>query len=157
MGESAKFHFKLQPLLNKERIYEEECVGRLRAVQVTLREESIELENLNKRKLIGQSDLASRKREEITSTELTTYEDYFVNLVVSMDVRKSRIQEISNEVNIVQEELIEIVKKRKALEKLRDRWEEEYSNYLEALSNKEMDDIAMTKFNNKLVAENDQG
>lgn len=157
MGESAKFHFKLQPLLNKERIYEEECVGRLRAVQVTLREESIELENLNKRKLIGQSDLASRKREEITSTELATYEDYFVNLAVSMNVSKSRIQEISNEVNIVQEELIEIVKKRKALEKLRDRWEEEYSNYLEALANKEMDDIAMTKFNNKLVAENDQG
>lgn len=157
MGESAKFHFKLQPLLNKERIYEEECVGRLRTVQGTLREKSIELENLNKRKLIGQSDLASRKREEITSTELTTYEDYFVNLVVSMNVSKSRIQEISNEVNIVQEELIEIVKKRKALEKLRDRWEEEYSNYLEALANKEMDDIAMTKFNNKLVAENDQG
>ncbi|MGR3292810.1 MAG: flagellar export protein FliJ [Candidatus Scalindua sp.] len=157
MGESAKFHFKLQPLLNKERIYEEECVSRLRAVQGTLLGENIELENLKKRKRMSQSGLASRKREEITSKELTTYEDYFVNLAVSMDVSKSRMQEISNELNIVQEELIGIVKKRKALEKLRDRWEEEYSNYLEALSNKEMDDIAMTKFNNKLVAENDQG
>lgn len=157
MGESAKFHFKLQPLLNKERIYEEECVGRLRAVQGTLLGQNIELENLKKRKRMSQSDLASRKREGITSKELTIYEDYFVNLAVSMDVSKSRIQEISNELNIVRDELIEIVKKRKALEKLRDRWEEEYSNYLEALSNKEMDDIAMTKFNNKLVAENDQG
>ena len=42
--------------------------------------------------------------------------------------------------------MIKIVKKRKALEKLRDRWEEEHKSYLSSMSNKEMDDIAMTKF-----------
>jgi len=156
MGESAKFHFKLQPLLNKERIYEEECIGRLRTVQGTLQNEKKELENLKKRKLTSQSELASRKRQKITSEELTTYEDYFVSLAVSMDTSKTRIQEISTEMSTVQEELIEIVKKRKALEKLRDRWEEEHKNYLEYLSNKEMDDIGMIKFNNKLVVENGQ-
>ncbi len=156
MGESAKFHFKLQPLLNKERIYEEECVVRLRAVQGTLLNGKQELENLKKRKLTSQSELASRKRQNITSEELTTYEDYFVSLAVSMDTSKTRIQEISTEMSTVQEELIEIVKKRKALEKLRDRWEEEHKNYLELLSNKEMDDIGMIKFNNKLVVENGQ-
>ena len=88
--------------------------------------------------------------------ELTAYEDYFVNLAVSMDTSKSRIQEILTELNTVQEELIEIVKRRKGLEKLRDRWEEEHRNYLEQLSNKEMDDIGMIKFNNKLVVENGQ-
>jgi len=157
MGESTKFHFKLQPLLNKERIYEEECVGRLRVVQGTLLNEKIELGNLKKRKVASQSELASRKREEITSNELMAYEDYFVSLGSSIDAGKSRIQEISTVLNTVQEELIKIVKKRKALEKLRDRWEEEHRNYLELMSNKEMDDIAMTKFNNKLVMENDQG
>lgn len=157
MGENAKFHFKLQPLLNKERIYEEECVGRLRAVQGIFLKEKTELEDLENRKLTSQSELTSRQRKEITSRELATYEDYFINLAVSMGASKSRIQKISTELNTVQEELIGIVKKRKALEKLRARWEEEHNNYLELLSNKEMDDIAMTKFNNKLVTENDQG
>ena len=156
MGESAKFHFKLQPLLNKERIYEEECVVRLRAVQEILLNEKVELENLKKSKLTSQSELASKKKQDITSTELTTYEDYFVNLSVCMEVSKSRIQEVSIKVNVVQEELIGIVKKRKGLEKLRDKWEEEHKEYMEHLSNKEMDDIGMIKFNNKLVVENGQ-
>ena len=43
---------------------------------------------------------------------------------------KSRIQEVSKELNTVQDELIKIVKKRKALEKLRDRWEDENKSYL---------------------------
>lgn len=156
MGESAKFHFKLQPLLNKERIYEEQCVVRLRAVQEILLNEKVELENLKKSKLTSQSELASKKKQDITSTELTTYEDYFVNLSVCMEVSKSRIQEVSIKVNVVQEELIGIVKKRKGLEKLRDKWEEEHKEYMEHLSNKEMDDIGMIKFNNKLVVENGQ-
>lgn len=156
MGESAKFHFKLQPLLNKERIYEEECVVRLRAVQEILLNEKVELENLKKSKLTSQSELASKKKQDITSTELTTYEDYFVNLSVCMEASKSRIQEVSIKVNVVQEELIGIVKKRKGLEKLRDKWEEEHKEYMEHLSNKEMDDIGMIKFNNKLVVENGQ-
>ncbi len=156
MGKNAKFYFKLQPLLNKERIYEEECIVRLREVQGTLLNEKNKLENLKKRKLTSQSELESRKRQNITSGELTTYEDYFVSLAVSMDTSKVRMQEISTKLNTVQEELIEIVKKRKALEKLRDRWEEEHRDHLECLSNKEMDDIAMIKFNNKPVVENAQ-
>ena len=64
-------------------------------------------------------------------------------------------EEISNELNVVQDELFKIVKRRKALEKLLYRWEVEHKSHLEFLSNKEMDDIAMTKFNNKLVVDND--
>ena len=154
MGESIRFHFKLQPLLNKERIFEEECAGRLRVVQVALNNEKAELENLKRRRLNSQRELTSRKRQKIAPKELAAYEDYFVNLAFSMDVSKSRIEEISVERNTVQEELIAIVKKRKGLEKLRDRWDEEHRNYLEHLSNKEMDDIGMIKFNNKLVVEN---
>ncbi len=150
-----KFHFKLQPLLNKELIYEDECIGRLRVIQDRFLNEKIKLENLKKSKLASQSELESKKKEEITSEELRTYEDYFSKLGSSINVSKSGIQEISKELNTVQDELIKIVKKRKALEKLRDRWEEEYKSYLAFMSNKEMDDIAMTKFINNLVAGND--
>jgi flagellar export protein FliJ len=156
MGQNAKFHFKLQPLLNKERIYEEECVGRLRDVQGVFLNEKSELENLKKSKLDSQSTLSSIRNHILTSGELRTYEDYFLNIGCRIDASKSRIQELSTALNTVQEELMEIIKKRKGLEKLRDRWEEEYRIELELVLNKEMDDIAMTKFSNKLVTENDQ-
>jgi flagellar export protein FliJ len=142
-------------LLNKERIYEDECIGRLRAIQDIFLKENTKLEKLKKSTLVSQSELNSKKQQEITAEELRTYEGYFLKLGSSIEASKFRIQEISKELNTVQDELIKIVKKRKGLEKLRDKWEEEHKNYLELMSNKEMDDIAMTKFTNKLVTEND--
>ncbi|MFV1974591.1 MAG: flagellar export protein FliJ [Candidatus Scalindua sp.] len=150
-----KFHFRLQPLLNKERIYEDECVGRLRVIQDTFLNEKNKLENLKKSRLVSQSELNAKKKQEIIPEELRTYECFFLKLDSRINAGKSRIQAVSKELNTVQDELIKIVKKRKALEKLRDRWEEENKSYLAFMSNKEMDDIAMTKFINKLVTEND--
>ena len=150
-----KFHFKLQPLLNKELIHEDECAGRLRAIQDKLLKEEAKLRNLEKQKIICQNDLSSKKQNDIAPVELRTYEEYFLRLGSEADTGNIRLQEITKEFRVIQEELAMIVKKRKALEKLRDKWEEEYKDYLESLSNKEMDDIAMTKFANKLVAKND--
>jgi len=150
-----RFHFKLQPLLNKELIYENECIGRLRTIQDKLLKEEDKLRNLKNQKKICQSDLSSKKLNDITSAELMAYEEYFLRLGSDANSGRIRLQEVTKEFRIVQEELAKIVKKRKALEKLRDRWEEEYKDYLASLSNKEMDDIAMTKFANKLVAKND--
>ncbi len=150
-----KFHFKLQPLLNKELIYENECIGRLRIVQDKLLKEEDKLRNLKNQKIICQNDLRSKKLHDIASVELRTYEEYFLKLGSEINSGNIKLQEMAKELRIVQEELAKIVKKRKALEKLRDRWEEEYKDYLVSLSNKEMDDIAMTRFANKLVAKND--
>ena len=150
-----KFHFKLQPLLSKELIYENECIGRLRIVQDKLLKEEDKLRNLKNQKIICQNDLRSKKLHDIASVELRTYEEYFLKLGSEINSGNIKLQEMTKELRIVQEELAKIVKKRKALEKLRDRWEEEYKDYLVSLSNKEMDDIAMTKFTNKLVAKND--
>jgi flagellar export protein FliJ len=150
-----KFHFKLQPLLNKELIYENECIGRLRAIQDKLLKEEDKLRNLKNQKIICQNDLSSKKLNDITPVELRTYEEYFLRLGSEVNSGSIKLQEMTKEFRVVQEELAKIVKKRKALEKLRDKWEEEYKDYLVSLSNKEMDDIAMTKFTNKLVAKND--
>lgn len=150
-----KFHFKLQPLLNKELIYENECIGRLRIIQDKLLKEEDKLRNLKNQKIICQNDLRSKKLHDIASVELRTYEEYFLKLGSEINSSNIKLQEMTKELRIVQEELAKIVKKRKALEKLRDRWGEEYKDYLVSLSNKEMDEIAMTKFTNKLVAKND--
>ncbi len=151
-----KFHFKLQPLLNKELIHEDECAGRLRAIQGKRLKEEDKLKNLEKQKIICRSDLGTKKLNDIAPVELRAYEEYFLRLGSEADTGNIRLQEITKEFRVVQEELAMIVKKRKALEKLRDKWEEEYKDYLISLSNKEMDDIAMTKFANKLVAKNEK-
>ncbi len=150
-----KFHFKLQPLLSKERIYEDECVGRLRIVQDKLRHKEDKIENLKRCRIVSENELQSKKNYEISSDELRAYECYFLKLISDIATCNSKKQEILKELSAVQDELFKIIKRRKALEKLRDRWETEQKINLEILSNKEMDDIAMTKFTNKLVVDND--
>ena len=150
-----KFHFKLQPLLNKERIYEDECVGRLRIIQDKLKNEEDKIENLKRCRIASENELKSKKKHEISSDELRAYECYFAKLISGIDACEAKKQEISKELIAVQDELFKIIKRRKALEKLMDRWEIEHKNHLAFLSNKEMDDIAMTKFTNKLVVDND--
>ncbi len=149
------FHFKLQPLLNKERIYENECVGKLATIQEKFVDENDKLETLRKRKVTCQGDLELKKQHYIAPDELRAYEEYFMTLGSNINAGNLRLKELADELRTVQEELGKRVKKRKALEKLRDRWEEEYKSYLVSMSNIEMDDIAMTKFINELVAKND--
>ncbi|MEE8383181.1 MAG: flagellar export protein FliJ [Thermodesulfobacteriota bacterium] len=151
-----KFHFKLQPLLNRELIYESECVGRMRAIQDKYLKEEDKLKNLGNQKILCQNDLSSKKQHDISPVELRAYEEYFLKLDSDSNSSNIKMQEMTKEYRTAQDELVKIVKKRKALEKLRDKWEEEYKDYLESLSNKEMDDIAMTKFANKLVAKNEK-
>lgn len=150
-----KFYFKLQPLLNKELIYENECIGRLRIIRDNILIEDDKLRNLKKQKITSQSELKSKKLHDIASVELRAYEEYFLKLGSDINTCNIRLLEITKKLRIVQEELAKIVKRRKALEKLSDRWEKEYKDYLVSLSNKEMDDIAMTKFTNKVVVKND--
>ena len=117
--------------------------------------EEDKLRNLKNQKIICQNNLSSKKLNDIAPVELRTYEEYFLRLDSEVNSGNIKLQEMTKDFRVVQEELAKIVKKRKALEKLRDKWEEEYKDYLISLSNKEMDDIAMTKFANKLVVKND--
>ncbi len=149
------FYFRLQPLLNKEHIYENECIGRLRIVQDKIRHEEDKIKELERCKKASEKELKSKKKYEISAEELRAYESFFLKLVcdiISCDVEK---QKISKELSAVQDELYEIIKRRKSLEKLKSRREEEHNIHMESLSNKELDDIAMTKFTNKLVMDND--
>ncbi len=150
-----KFHFKLQPLLKKERIYEDECIGRLRDIQAKLKHEEDGIKNLKRCRMVSENELKFKKKDEISSDELRSYECYFLKLISDIDACEAKKQEISKELSIVQDELFKIIMRRKALEKLRDRWEAEHRSHLAFLSNKEMDDTAMTKFTNKLVVDND--
>ncbi len=90
-----KFHFKLQPLLNKELIHEDECTGRLRALRDKLLSEEDKLKNLENQKIICQSDLSSKKLNDIAPVELRTYEEYFLRLGSEVNSGNIKLQEMT--------------------------------------------------------------
>ncbi|MBO1224811.1 MAG: flagellar export protein FliJ [Candidatus Scalindua sediminis] len=144
-----KYYFKLQPLLDKEQIYEDECVRGLRVIQGALQDEENKLGKLKNHEIKSQKELKKKKQCHITTAELKVYEAYFERLDNDIKNSKRLLKEITKKMEAVQNELLKIMKKRKALEKLKEIGKEEYINNLNLSLNKEMDDIAMTRFNNK--------
>ncbi len=147
-----KYYFKLQPLLDKEQIYEDECVRGLRVLKDALQDEKNKFDELKDYETKCQKDLKVKKQHHITTAELKVYEDYFGRLKNDISNSNRRFGEITKKVEVVQDELLKIMKKRKALEKLKEIGKEEYTNNLQLSLNKEMDDIAMTRFNKNLRA-----
>jgi flagellar export protein FliJ len=145
----TKYYFKLQPLLNKEQIYEDECARELKVIKDALQDEENKLKELKRRETKCQEELKSKKQYHITTAELRIYEDYFEGLDDDINNSKRLWEEITKKMEAVQDKLLKIMKKKKALEKLKERGKEEYTNNLYLSLNKELDDIAMIRFNKK--------
>jgi len=145
----TKYYFKLQPLLNKEQIYEDECARELKVIKDALQDEENKLKELKRRETKCQEELKSKKQYHITTAELRIYEDYFEGLDDDINNSKRLWEEITKKMEAVQDKLLKIMKKKKALEKLKERGKEEYTDNLYLSLNKELDDIAMIRFNKK--------
>ncbi len=140
------YYFKLQPLLNKEKIYEDECAERLRSIHEEYQEESHNYEKLVNCETRYQEELKAKKLKQVSPVELKVYEDYFIK--VNGDINDSRItlSKIAERRRDAQNELSKKMKKRKALEKLKERGYEEFKRKLFSALDKELDEIAMAKF-----------
>ncbi|MHC4182155.1 MAG: flagellar export protein FliJ [Planctomycetota bacterium] len=145
----AKYYFKLQPLLNKEQVYEDECVRELKVIKEALQDEENKLKEFKKRETKCQEELKSKKQYHITIAELRIYDDYFEGLDDNINNSNRLLEKITKKMEVVQDKLLKIMKKKKALEKLKERGKAEYINNLYLSLNKELDDIAMTRFNKK--------
>ena len=145
----TKYYFKLQSLLNKEQIYEDECARELKVIKDALQDEENKLKEFKKRETKCQEELKSKKQYHITTAELRIYEDYFEGLDDDINNSKRLWEEITKKMEAVQDKLLKIMKKKKALEKLKERGKEEYTDNLYLSLNKELDDIAMIRFNKK--------
>jgi flagellar FliJ protein len=141
-----KYYFKLQPLLNKEKFIEDECARALKALHDASQAETEKIEKHIELEIKYQDELATKKQKQISPSEFKVYEDYFVRVNDEIDAGRNTIKEIAKKLKIAQDKLSKIVKKRKALEKLKERGHEEYKSELFSALTKEMDDIAISKF-----------
>ncbi len=144
-----RYHFRLQPLLDKERIHEGEFVRGLRLLKDIFLEEEEKLVKLKKQRDECQRRLGEQQRIHIEALELRLYEDYFVKLENDEKNGRLLLDEIEKKIQIVQKELTKIMKRRKALEKLKEKGKSEYLNSLQLKLNKEMDDVAIMSFSKR--------
>lgn len=144
-----RHHFRLQPLLEKEQIHEGEFARGLKVLKDLFRGEEDKLAEIKKKRDECQRRLEERKQIYIEGLELRLYEKYFVKLESDEKESMCLLKEIEKKIEFVQRELTKIMKRRKALEKLKEKGKSEFLDNLQFLLNKEMDDIAIMNFSKR--------
>lgn len=143
------FHFKFQKLLEIEKCREEDLIRELKALQRQLYDEEKLLGLLKSVLALQQSEMGKKLCTQAEARVFVLFESYFSKLNRDIAVQNSKVKEASKKVDHVREKLMTVFKKRKVLEKLRERCEKEYKEHALRLENKHFDEAATSRFYHK--------
>lgn len=149
----GKFIFRLQPLLNVKKQFEENLKNELGKAMQALEKEKQKLvliENDKKRCIDEFNDHTSRG---VRVEKLREYNIYISLLNDRIVIQKEAIKKAKQNADGIRDQLVEIMKEREMLEKLR---EKKFQHYLkEQLSEEQkvLDEIASYKHNKSLTGD----
>ena len=140
------FHFKFQKLLEIEKCREEDIVKELKKLQRILHDEEKLLVFLQSVLSLQQSEMEKELHMQSEANVFVLFESYFSKLNRDITTQASKVKDVYKKVDHVRETLLRVFKKRKVLEKLRERYEKEYKEQALRMENKTFDEIATSRF-----------
>ena len=140
------YRFNLQVLLDYKRHIEEGLQIELSHVQRKLEKERQLLISYQSEKSYYEEDLARREEREINVDEGILYRDYLRRMRIKIKKRREAVAEIRVELDKKREKLLDATKKRKALEKIK---EKDWKRFLYKLKRRErlfIDEVGIRKY-----------
>jgi len=137
--------FKLEPLLRHRRHQEEICQKELAESERLVADEKDKLRRLKKEKRIKVQNLQANQKENIDVSLLSLSMNYIRQLSKQIEEQKKCVREASKKLNQKRSELIIIVKKRKTLEKIKEKSRLTYQRQMMQNERKFMDEVASTR------------
>ncbi|MEK6620900.1 MAG: flagellar export protein FliJ [Planctomycetota bacterium] len=145
------FYFKFQKLLEIEKLKEEGLVKELKLLQKQLQDDEKMLTLLQSVFTMQQGEMEKELRKPQEANVFVLFEVYFAKLRRDMEAQGAKIKESAKKVALAREKLLVVFKRRKVLEKLRERQEKEYKEQMLRLENKNYDEIATSRFQFKKI------
>jgi flagellar FliJ protein len=139
------YQFKLQALLNHRRHQEEVCQKELAEAQRDLSDAQRKLENIKKDKGDNIQKLQARQTERHNASKILIFINYIEQLSRDLDTQAQQVDHASQHVTEKRDNLIAIMKKRKTLEKLKEKQWLEYQQNMMKAERKFNDEIAATR------------
>ena len=139
------YRFKLEALLNHRRHQEEICQKELAQCQRRLAGEQEKLRRIKHLKRDYLLKLHERQKDSIVISDVILYMNYIARLSEEIEVQATCVREATKQVNQKRNELIGIVKKRKTLERLKEKDQMTYRKKLMLDERKLMDEVATTR------------
>ena len=144
------YRFKLEALLNHRRHQEEVCQKELAQTERQLVDEQEKLRRQKKEERENILTLQAKQKENINVADIILSLNYIQQLSKKIKVQKACVREATQKVNQKRNELISIVKKRKTLEKLKEKEWLAYQQKMMQNERKLMDEVASTRHARKM-------
>ncbi len=142
----SMYQFKLEPLLNHRRYQEEILQKELAGLKKRLQSEQRQLRDLKAKKRQNLQQLQTRQKQGRPASELKLYVDFIDHLTVAMEVQREKVMEAQRRFDSTHQALIAAMKKRKALEKLKEKGHRAYEQTQLKKERKILDDVAGHQF-----------
>ena len=140
------YRFNLQVLLDYRKRIEEGLQIELSQVQRKLEKEKQLLTAYHREKRYYEEELVRREEKEIDVSEALLYRDYLRGMRIRIKEQRDMVAKAKGDLDIKQNELLNATKKRKVLEKVK---EKEWKRFKEILERKEhifIDEVGMRKY-----------
>ena len=140
------YRFKLQTLLDHRRHQEEVCQKELAEAQRDLSDAQKKLKGIRKDKRDNIQKLQARQTERHNASKILIFINYIEQLSRDLDAQMQQVDHASQHVTEKRDNLIAILKKRKTLEKLKEKQWLEYQRKMMQAERKFNDEIAATRY-----------
>lgn len=140
------FKFKLQPLLDYRKSIEETALLEFADKMRRLENEKEILEGLKRERLALIGQLIKLPGRRLPAADISLYHSYISHIKDMQGSQKGVIGEAAREAEDKRTELLETVKKRKAIEILKQKKLEEYQADIINKERKELDEVGILRF-----------
>ncbi len=143
------YRFNLEPLLNHRRYQEEVLQKELAGLKIRLAAEKDKLWVLRQKKRQYVQQLQEKQTDGGPASEIKLYVDFVDQLSKETQAQRQNVLEAERHFNLKRQDLIAAVKKRKTLERLKEKGLQAYQQEQFKKERSFMDEVAGHQFNQK--------
>lgn len=137
-----KFRFKLEKILDLKQREEDKRQAEFKEAQVTYEQENEKLKILKKKCGLYRKGYHEAQLGRIEIEQVKFYQRYIYQLEDQIEREILQLKILGDRLNTAQENLLEAVKEKKKLEKLREKHIEDYGKMLKKYEQQQIDEIS---------------
>jgi len=143
------YRFNLEPLLNHRRYQEEILQKELAGLKIRLAAEKDKLWILRQKKRKYVQQLQEKQTDGRPVSEIKLFVDFVEQLAKEMEVQRQNVLHAERDLNLKRQDLIAAMKKRKTLDRLKEKGLQAYEHEQLKKERSFMDEVASRQFTQK--------
>ena len=144
------YRFNLEPLLNHRRLIQETLQKDLAILKISLIDENQRLITYEETRVKLLEELHQIQKEGTTTSDILLYLPFIEQVSKDIERQKNRVLELENKVEQNRKDLLEATKKKKALQKLKEKAFKAYNQKLIKNEQDFLNEVAVSQFNRRI-------